>query len=218
MKKKPLCFQRARQPEQINQRTAEILCAALKLFQQKGLENVTLTDIGLAAKTAKSNLYRYFESREHIYLVTLQQVAAEWEAAITISLQKLEGKGTVDTVAEAITDAFIRAEDYSVLITVINTVLEKKLSPKLIANFRSGFLERRKRFSHALSKALPNTTYDMIFPLTLHIFTHVAGLWPLCHPSPESRKMLEQPEFAHLNLSFKTEMTKFLQLLLKQCQ
>ena len=217
MKKKQTCrFIRARQPEQIEQRFATILDAAMALFQEKGLENVTLTDIGIRAGTAKSNLYRYFESREHIYLVTLQKVAADWEADVRARLQKLGGKGTVAVVAEVITDAFIRAEQYSTLITVINTVLEKKLAPKLVAKFRSGFYERRRRFSSDLAAALPGRSAEMWFPLTLHIFTHVAGLWPLCHPSPDSEKMLAEPEFAHLNLDFKVEMSKFLQVLLKR--
>src|SRR5260370_2430179 len=139
----------------------------------------------------------------------------DWEKKIGEELKELAGKGTVSKVADVITDSFIQARSYSGLITVINTVLEKNLSPKLVANFRSAFLERRKRFSADLAVALPGATVEAIFPLTLHIFTHVAGLWPLCHPSPSSQKMLEEPEFAHLNLNFKVEMSKFLRVLLK---
>ena len=215
-KKKKRRFTRARQPEEIEQRLASILDAAIALFREKGLENVTLTDIGLAAGTAKSNLYRYFESREHIYLVALQKVAADWEKDVRAELQKLGGQGTVARVSDIITGSFLRAEQYSTLITVINTVLEKKLDPKLVAKFRSGFFERRKRFSCDLATALPGTTAEIWFPLTLHIFTHVAGLWPLCHPSSRSKKMLEEPEFAHLNLDFKLEMSNFLRILLKR--
>jgi hypothetical protein len=51
--------------------------------------------------------------------------------------------------------------------------------------------------------------------LTLHIFTHVAGLWPLCHPSSESEELLKGPERAHLNLNFEIEMKRFLLRLLK---
>jgi hypothetical protein len=62
---------------------------------------------------------------------------------------------------------------------------------------------------------LPGIDAEEIFPLTLHIFTHVAGLWPLCHPSSESEKLLRDAENAHLNLNFETEMTQFLIRLLK---
>jgi hypothetical protein len=44
----------------------------------------------------------------------------------------------------------------------------------------------------------------------------VPGLWPFGHPTPASKKTLEDPEFAHLNLDFKMEMSRFLQVMLKE--
>jgi len=203
-------FQRARQPGQIEQRREAILHAALVLFQKKGLETVTLADIADEIGTAKSNIYRYFDSREHIYLRVLQRQGAEWEKRVIPALEALKGKGNVARVAEVITDAFIQAEEYSTLISVINPVLEKRLAPNLVLDFRSAFLERRKRFARVLASALHDATFEGVFPLTIHIFTHVAGLWPLCHASPGTEKLLKDPEFAHLNLDFKLEMSRFL--------
>ena len=203
-------FQRARQPKQIEQRQEAILEAALVLFQKKGLENVTLADIAEKVDTVKSNIYRYFDSREHIYLRVLQRQAAEWEKRVIPALEALKRKGTAAKVAEVLTRSFIQSVEYSTLITVINTVLEKALSPELVIDFRAAFFERRKRLAQALAAALPGADDEEVFPLTLHIFTHVAGLWPLCHPSSESEKLLEEPEHAHLNLNFEIEMTRFL--------
>ena len=208
-------FQRARQPKQIEQRQEAILEAALVLFQKKGLENVTLADIAAKVGTVKSNIYRYFDSREHIYLRVLQRQAAEWEKRVLPALETLKRKGTAAKVAERLTRSFIQSVEYSPLITVINTVLEKALSPELVIDFRAAFFERRKRLAQALAAALPGANAEEIFPLTLHIFTHVAGLWPLCHPSSKSEKLLRDPENAHLNLNFETEMTQFLLRLLK---
>jgi AcrR family transcriptional regulator len=208
-------FQRARQPRQIEQRREAILHAALVLFQRKGLENVTLADIADKVGTVKSNIYRYFDNREHIYLRVLQRQAMEWEKRVVPGLEALKEKGTIAKVAEVITEAFIQAEEYSTLITVINPVLEKTLAPNLVVDFRSAFFERRKRVAQALAAAFPGTATKTVFPLTLHIFTHVAGLWPLCHPSPGSEKLLRESGHAHLNLDFKAEMTRYLQLILK---
>jgi AcrR family transcriptional regulator len=208
-------FQRARQPRQIEQRQEAILQAALVLFQKKGLENVTLADIAETVGTVKSNIYRYFDSREHIYLRVLQRQASEWEKRVMPALEALKRKGTAAKVAEVLTRSFIQSVEYSTLITVINTVLEKALSPELVIDFRAAFFERRKRLAQALAAALPGVDHEEIFPLTLHIFTHVAGLWPLCHPSSESEKLLRDPAKAHLNLNFETEMTQFLLRLLK---
>jgi TetR/AcrR family transcriptional regulator len=208
-------FQRARQPKQIEQRQEAILEAALVLFQKKGLDKVTLADIAEKVGTAKSNIYRYFDSREHIYLRVLQRQASEWEKRVMPALDALKRKGTVAKVAEVLTRSFIQSLEYSTLITVINTVLEKTLLPELVIDFRAAFFERRKRLAQGLAAALPGARVEEMFPLTLHIFTHVAGLWPLCHPSPESERLLKTPEHAHLNLNFEIEMTQFLLRLLK---
>jgi AcrR family transcriptional regulator len=208
-------FQRARQPEQIEQRKEAILAAALALFQEKGLENVSLADIAARVGTATSNLYRYFESREHIYLRVLQRLGAAWEQKVYAALEKLKGRGTVAKVADIIIEAHLKSPDYGELSTVVNTVLEKKLSPALVVDFRSVFLERRKRLASALASALPHATAERLLPLTFHIFAHVPGIWPFCHPKPASQKLLHDPQFIHLNFDFKKEMSSYLQLILK---
>jgi len=131
------------------------------------------------------------------------------------ALDALKRKGTASKVAEVLTRSFIESVELSTLITVINPVLEKALSPELVIDFRLAFFERRKRLAQALAAALPGAHAEEIFPLTQHIFTQVAGLWPLCHPSSESEELLKDPERAHLNLNFEIEMTRFLLRLLK---
>ena len=208
-------FQRARQPEQIAQRREAILQAALALFQRQGLENVSLNDIAREVKLAKSNIYRYFEGREHIYLVVLQRQAAQFEQRIYVGLARLKGKGTAAKVADALVEAYLISPEYGELITVVNSVLEKRLTPELVVNFRTVFLERRKRLAAALAAALPGATPERVLPLTLHIFLHVPGLWTFCFPRPDSKKLLDEPGHQHLRVDFKKEMTLFLRKILE---
>ena len=209
-------FQRARQPAQIEERKEAILHTALVLFQKNGLENVSLTDIAREVGLAKSNIYRYFESREHIYLVVLQRLAARFEQRLYPPLEKLKGRGSVAKVADIITEAYIDSPEYGELITVVNSVLEKRLTPPLVINFRTVFLERRKRLSSVLASALPGVSAEKILPFTLHIVLHVSGLWTFCYPRPDSEKLLNEPKHRHLKLNFRQEMTLFLHAILKE--
>jgi AcrR family transcriptional regulator len=109
-------FQRARQPKQIEQRQEAILEAALVLFQKKGLENVTLADIAENVGTVKSNIYRYFDSREHIYLRVLQRQASEWEKRVMPALEALKRKGTAAKAAEVMADGYCAERDYCFLV------------------------------------------------------------------------------------------------------
>ncbi|HTD14989.1 MAG TPA: TetR family transcriptional regulator [Chthoniobacterales bacterium] len=206
-------FQRARQPAQIEQRREAILQAALTLFQSRGLENVSLNDIAREVGLAKSNIYRYFDSREHIYLVVLQRLAAQFEQRIYTELENLKGKRTVAKVADALIAAYLASPEYGELITVVNSVLEKRLTPELVVNFRTVFLERRQRLATALAAALGTAPEKMLQP-TLHIFLHVPGFWTFCFPRKESTMLLEEPRHRHLLVDFETEMRFFLQAIL----
>jgi AcrR family transcriptional regulator len=177
---------------------------------------VSLTDIAREVGLAKSNIYRYFESREHIYLVVLQRLAVRFEQRLYPPLKKLNGKGSVTKVADIMTQAYIDSPEYGELITVVNSVLEKRLTPPLIINFRAVFLERRKRLAAVLASALPAISAEKMLPFTLHIFLHVPGLWTFCYPRPDSEKLLNEPEHRHLKLDFRREMTLFLEAILKE--
>jgi AcrR family transcriptional regulator len=209
-------FQRARQPAQIEQRKEAILHSALVLFQKNGLENVSLNDIARDVDLAKSNIYRYFESREHIYLVVLQRLAERFEQRLYAALGAIKSKGSVKKVTDVIIEAYIDSPEYGELITVVNSVLEKRLTPALVINFRSVFLERRKRLAAAIAAALPGVTVDKMLPFTLHIFLHVPGLWTFCYPRHESDELLNESKHRHLKLDFRREMSLFLHAILKE--
>ncbi len=207
-------FSRARSPEQIEARQSAILAAAYDLLKEKGLENVSLGDIATRAGTVKSNLYRYFESREHIYLLVLQRHGVQWAADVQAALHRLRGRGTPAGVARAVTATFLKHGDYSRMVGVFNPVLEHALTPALVLNFRIGFLARRQLLAAAMAQALPALSEESALDLTIPIFAHVGGIWPLCQISADTRQLLSAPEHAHLVIDFETEMSRFLQTLI----
>ena len=98
-------FERARQPEQKAQRREALLDAAAALLAERGLGDVSLSAIARRAGMSKASVYRYFESREAIFLELLardyEAIAERFEAALV----PLAGRGDLDAVAEAIADA-----------------------------------------------------------------------------------------------------------------
>ncbi len=71
-----MSYQRARRPEQKEERREAILAAARDLAVERSVRAVSLGDIAREVGLAKSNLLRYFESREEIFLTLLLR---EWE-------------------------------------------------------------------------------------------------------------------------------------------
>ena len=82
-------FQRARSTAAKHLREAAILEAARTLGAERGIRQVTLTEIAARVGMHKSALLRYFETREEIFLRLTAEGWREWSAALRAELAAL---------------------------------------------------------------------------------------------------------------------------------
>ncbi len=94
-------FQRARSAAAKQQREAAILDAARRLGGERGIRQITLTEIAEAVGMHKSALLRYFETREEIFLRLTADGWREWSAALRAELE-----GLAAPAPAAVADAF----------------------------------------------------------------------------------------------------------------
>src|ERR1700759_5621974 len=99
-------FQRARRPEQKEQRREAILAAAADLARRDGVRAVSLSDIARAVDIHKSALLRYFETREQIFLELTAREWRDWEAATTAALAAL-APGDAEATAASLAKTFV---------------------------------------------------------------------------------------------------------------
>src|ERR1700691_582651 len=92
-------FQRARSAEAKQLRESAILEAARTLGAERGIRQITLTDIAEAVGMHKSALLRYFETREEIFLRLTADGWREWSAALRAELEGVKGVKGVHGVA-----------------------------------------------------------------------------------------------------------------------
>src|SRR5262245_35019788 len=100
-------FHRARKPDEKALRQQAILDAAAFLFEAEGLDGVTLNAVARRAGIAKSNVYRYFESREAILLALLNEDQLAWVASLEEGLAGLTGPIDVRTVAHVFAQSVV---------------------------------------------------------------------------------------------------------------
>ncbi|MCA9677975.1 MAG: TetR family transcriptional regulator [Kofleriaceae bacterium] len=201
-----LAFQRAREPEQKEQRRRELLDAAARLLGDGGLEAVTLSAIARAAGLAKSNVYRYFGSREEILLEILVDDELTWVGELEAALAPLAGAGDVDAVAGAVARTIAARPVTCTLIAVVANVLEHNLSADAVHRFKLRVLELSIRLRNALHAAVPALPHARTEALLRYLHAMVAGLWPMAHPAPLAAEVMEQPEFDGLCSDFETDL------------
>src|SRR5262245_13307215 len=119
---------RARNPDQKARRRQELLEAARRLMRSHGLEEVGLSAIAREAGVVKSNVYRYFGSREEILLEVLGEDAGAWLADFERATAELDGSDDITAVAAAIARTVAARPLTCELIAVVAGVLERNAS------------------------------------------------------------------------------------------
>lgn len=195
-------FQRARRPEQKAQRRNAILTAAADLLEEGGLDAVTLSAVAKRVGLAKSNLYRYFESRESILLELLAEDMSCWLHELEIALKPLAGSDDSTKVGAAIAKTLAAQPRLCRLTAVVTTVLEQNVSLEAAAHYKRRVLTLANRTAKAVHSALPGLRRDSLAELNRYLLGLIAGLWPIANPAPVVCELLEQPEFKSFVVAF----------------
>jgi AcrR family transcriptional regulator len=212
-------FQRARKPDEKAHRQRAILEAAALLFEAEGLNGVSLNAVARRARLAKSNLYRYFESREAILLALLNDDMVAYVASLEDGLARLSGRIDVQAVARVCAQTIDAAPRLCALLAALSTVLEQNISEEGVANYKRGVLRLGLRLSNALRAALPSFPAHATGPFLRYLHAVIAGLYPIAHPAPAVVRALRDPQLAVLRSDFAEDLEAMIAALLTSfCQ
>ena len=206
-------FKRARRPDQINLRRKALLVAAAELFDAEGPAGAGLNAIASRARFTKSNVYRYFESREDVLLALFLDEFDRLSDAIEDAISTC-ALGGFAAVAEAITACFIAQPRCCQLMSIFSSVLEQNVSEKTIIAVKRHLKTRNKGIVAALASQLPGTRSEDCGWAVAMISALVAGMWPGAHPAPAAAAVLARPEFAEMILQPERDLRRAIAALL----
>lgn len=178
-------FARARRPEHKEQRREAIIAAARGLAVQTGVREVSLGDIATRVGLAKSNVVRYFGSREEIFLTL---AAREWRGWADEVIGRLRGgDGIVDALAEPFATRPLLCD----LLSQLCTTLMYNVSAQAAGDFRSGIVDLTRELAAAVAQTPTGLTEGEAYEL--------AATAPLCAGTyyPASRPPLAMAELYH---------------------
>jgi AcrR family transcriptional regulator len=186
-----MAYQRARRPEQKEERREAILAAARELAAERSVREISLGDIARRVELAKSNLLRYFQSREEIFLTLLLREWADWTADAS------ERVG--DDVAGALAATLAARPFFCDLLGEQAAVLERNVSADTVRSFRAATIELVEALAGdiaAVTGLNPGDAFEVVGAALII----TAGLWPLTTPAPHVAAMyagtdLLRPDF-----------------------
>jgi AcrR family transcriptional regulator len=136
-----MTFQRARSEEQREIRRQVILDTAATMLDEMPVAEVSLNELSRRVGLAKSNVLRYFESREAVLFELLERALARWLAEVPDRLAagvdpRLSPRERGDQVAAVLSASLTRQTVLLDLINAQTNVLEHNVSVQVVVRHK----------------------------------------------------------------------------------
>jgi AcrR family transcriptional regulator len=206
---------RARRPEQVAQRRRAILEAAAELFTEREYSEVSLNEIARRASFTKSNVYRYFATREEIFLALFLEEYGSWVDGLAKALGRLAADSDSAAISRAVIREMVKHERLLNLASLLAVSLERNSSHDAVLAFKLSLAAANDLLMPAYARLLPGTSGEDLGYLHAGFHALAAGLWPLCNPNETARKVLSRPELSHFLLEFSPLMERVLSAMIE---
>jgi AcrR family transcriptional regulator len=210
-------FRRARRPEQREQRRQMILDAAAVMLTEMPVAEISLRELSRRVGLAGSNVLRYFETREGVFLALLDNLSEEWVDQLERDLRASSSNepiALIGQIAETWARSLASRPLLCELTSVLSGVLERNVSVGSVRDFKRRAIARNVRLANLIRGLLPDLSNRAALETASLATTLLAGLWPLANPGPVVRAATEDPELAAAHVDFTGRMTRGLLLLL----
>ncbi|RDH12262.1 TetR family transcriptional regulator [Tsukamurella pulmonis] len=153
-------FQRARSAEQRQERREAIMAAAAGMLAEMPVAALTLSELSRRVGLAKSNVLRYFESREDVLLEVLMRSAAECITELDAAWTE---QGSADAPLAERIEAFAAVyarvlaarPEVLDLLSAQAAVLERNVSTEAVVRFKRAAIAGIDAMAAVLTRAVP---------------------------------------------------------------
>jgi AcrR family transcriptional regulator len=212
-------FQRARSEEQREARRQAILGAAAAMLAEMPVAEVTLNELSRRAGLAKSNVLRYFESREAVLLELLDSAWQDWLAQLDAELADAVMTGDpvasrADQLAAALAASLAARPMLCDLISAQAAVLERNVSPQVAAQYKRASIAGISALGALLLRSVPELGEPDAFRLAGAAVMTTAAVWPHTQPSAAMlAAYAADPALAAMRLDFTATLREVLEVL-----
>lgn len=163
---------------------------------QSGVGHVTLGGVATDVALAKSNVVRYFGTREEIYLELITEACQEWQRAVTKRMGNAAGP---DDVTTTLAETQAERPLFCDLLSHVANGLAHNVSLPAARAFRQVALRLSVELGAQVAQAHPDLTESEGSELARAAIYLAGGLYPAARPSPTLVELYRQdPDLAVL--------------------
>jgi len=205
-------WKRARNEDQKAQRVTEIVSATERLYEKFGYQSITFVDIAKEAGFTRSNLYKYFCSKEEIFLEFFKYDFKDWKSSLLKNYKDQEYQ--IDEFVEVWIDTFMMNKRLLELTSILYLHLEKEASYDSLLAFKSIFVEDFMEVVSHLSGKVNGLTEQKTMEFLIMSVVIGIGLYQMTDLSENQKKILELPDYSHWKIDFREKFVQAVKYIL----
>jgi AcrR family transcriptional regulator len=180
-------FQRARSDEQRAPRSQAILDAAAAMLEEMPVADISLNELSRRVGLAKSNVLRYFDSREAVLLELMAASVHSWVESLAAELPSAVSRRSgfnrrAAQLANAIATSLAERPVLCELMSAQVAVLEHNVSPEAITRHKLAGLADGEAIARLVRDALPELGEDEAWKYVIAIWVMASALWTYARP------------------------------------
>jgi AcrR family transcriptional regulator len=211
-------FQRARSAEQRELRRRAILDTAAAMLTEMPVAELSLNELSRRVGLAKSNVLKYFESREAVLLELWAIEFNAWIDDLQTALRDVEAAAVAqrgELLVEAVVRTLAARPVFCDLVSAQASVLERNISAEVALTFKRAALAGYERMLTAILAALPQLGVEGAARLIASTGMLAGAIWTHSHPNAAILAAYEaEPALAPLRLEFEPTLREALTSLL----
>jgi AcrR family transcriptional regulator len=213
-------FQRARSEEQRAERSRAILATAASMLAEMPVADVSLNELSRRVGLAKSNVLRYFESREAVLLNLLNAASEEWLTELTRTLRRGVDPNTdvnarSERVAALIAKSVAQRPVLCDLLSAQSSVLERNISTESVVTFKRAARTDLETFAALVGECVPELSAGGASTFVMYAASAVGALWTASNPADAVlAAYVAEPDLSAMRIEFEPALRQLLQLLL----
>ncbi len=208
-------WQRARTDEKKNERKEAIYQAAFTLFKKNGYDKVSFNGIAVEAGFTKSNMYRYFSSKDDIFLSVFADLFGKWVASFSQQLQSLEQEVEGKVFAQIWVSSLLEQPKLLDLMPILFTSLERNSSFEQLLALKRLSMNVLYRLTLDIKRIYPEIEGEKTFNLLTLSYAATANSWAETLQSDALKKIYQLAEFQALKPDFKKDLTTSIEIIIQ---
>ncbi|NPC94696.1 TetR/AcrR family transcriptional regulator [Bacillus sp. WMMC1349] len=197
-----MTWRRARSKEQIEFRKKEILDAAYQLFEKKEYESISLNSIARELQISKPSIYRYFSSREEIFLDIYSHVFELFYENLIEEFSTFSMNPMPEHVGNCWVKVYLNHEKLLNLMPLLGIALEKNSSESFLRTFKEKNIQLQQNIAGKIVELYPKLTIQAGFYIQYYAFLLASSHWSLTNTDQVMENILSEYRYMNINYSF----------------